>query len=340
VTLDSWDDISDQFRGGLLVGNGASLAVAPSFGYASLLDVVSGPTIEHPLTSDDRRLFEVANESDFEAVLSDLRKAADLAGAVGVDKEPFNETYDRVRNALIEGVHSVHPRHGELDSDRLESVQASLLHFDEVFTTNYDLLLYWALTSTPNMQDFRDFFWGAELDFDLADTWVAANKTIVHYLHGGLHLFQRPDGRTVKASGAPIDEWANYVPLLELTFDYEGARYPLFVSEGSSEDKLSAINSNGYLAFVYQRWVELIWKQGTSLTVFGHRLGIQDDHLLKPLRRRIAKAREKGWPLPDVAISLRPAPDDEIALSKNNYQLRTGHEGLVFYDATTHPLGG
>ena len=79
MTLPQWDSIAGDFTGGLLVGNGASLAVSPSFGYESLLDVASGPGIEHPLTVADRSLFHLVNESDFEAVLRSLDNAAKLA---------------------------------------------------------------------------------------------------------------------------------------------------------------------------------------------------------------------------------------------------------------------
>ncbi len=51
----------------------------------------------------------------------------------------------------------------------------------------------------------------------------------------------RPGSVTVKASGGGASAWDTYTPLLDLTFDYEGAPYPLFVSEGSAAQKMKAI---------------------------------------------------------------------------------------------------
>jgi hypothetical protein len=66
-TLRHWDDIAEQEDWQiLLLGNGLSMNVWPSFGYRSLLDYAS----QAELTQTDRALF--AGGTNFEAVLSDL----------------------------------------------------------------------------------------------------------------------------------------------------------------------------------------------------------------------------------------------------------------------------
>jgi len=65
--------------------------------------------------------------------------------------------------------------------------------------------------------------------------------------------------------------------LLDL-FDVQEDAIPLFVSEGRSRDKLSAITRNDYLSFAYQRFS----KHRGSLVIFGHSLTPEfDQHLIE-----------------------------------------------------------
>ena len=57
-----------------------------------------------------------------------------------------------------------------------------------MFSTNYDLLVYWAIMCEEDPNDFRDFFWDPSLIFDSADVEVWGRPTVVHFLHGGVHL--------------------------------------------------------------------------------------------------------------------------------------------------------
>jgi hypothetical protein len=73
--LASWDEIKDQFHhGGILIGNGASLAVWENFAYRSLYEKASSQTV-HALTSDDKSLFSSLNTENFEQVLGALSTA-------------------------------------------------------------------------------------------------------------------------------------------------------------------------------------------------------------------------------------------------------------------------
>lgn len=335
----SWDEIAAEFADGLLIGNGSSLAVSASFGYGSLLGVASGRQVAHPLTRADLQIFELLNETDFERVLAELSRSAKLAEVTGGDPQVLLDRYERIRLALVEAVHAVHPRHSTLDSARFERVQDSLLHFSSIFTTNYDLLLYWAVTCSDRMNGFRDFFWNSGLSFSPSNAWTAQGDTCLYYLHGALHIFHLPTGKTVKATGGDDSPWSTYVPLLDLTFEYKDSKLPLFVSEGLSERKMAAISSNGYLHFAYTSWVEHCWTWTKSLVIFGHALGAQDEHLVVPIKDRIKKAKERGWALPKVAISVRRAGTNHIAERISYYRERLDHEELFFFDAATHPLG-
>jgi hypothetical protein len=70
ASLEDWAEIEDHGWSGLLLGNGASLAVWAGFRYASLYDTsleqVDG------LSDEDSALFEAFDTENFEAVLSAL----------------------------------------------------------------------------------------------------------------------------------------------------------------------------------------------------------------------------------------------------------------------------
>jgi hypothetical protein len=102
-------------------------------------------------------------------------------------------------------------------------------------------------------------------------------------LHGALHLETDLFGRSRKR------QWQPGANLLESfqNQDPTGGWFPLFVSEGLSRDKMRAIARSDYLSFAYQAFVV----HRGPLVVFGHSLGVQDQHLanaLKAERRRVA----------------------------------------------------
>jgi hypothetical protein len=92
----------------------------------------------------------------------------------------------------------------------------------------------------------------------------------VRYLHGALHLYD---------TGAAMKKftWINsQIPLIEQVRDaLQREFYPVFVSEGTSEEKVERIRHNDYLCKMYRSFTEI---QG-DLVVFGHSLDQSDDHI-------------------------------------------------------------
>jgi Domain of unknown function (DUF4917) len=143
------------------------------------------------------------------------------------------------------------------------------------------------------------------------------NRRPVLYLHGALHLYRDEDGDTRKlAAGGGLT-------LLQL-FDAIGERDPVFVSEGSSVDKMNVIRNSDYLRFAYEN---LAADHG-PFVIFGHALGEQDAHIAEALNREI-----------DIAISVLPCTDAEYTQKQGHYHEVLPNATLKFFDATTHPLG-
>jgi hypothetical protein len=101
---------------------------------------------------------------------------------------------------------------------------------------------------------------------------------------------------------------------------------PLLVTEGSSRDKLRAIEGNDYLSHTLQRLRD--WD--LPLVVFGSSLGEQDAHLVDALNEN---------PNRPVAVSMRAGPRKQNAAKQIDIYERLDADALYFFDAQSHPLG-
>jgi hypothetical protein len=342
-SLIHWQQIEHQFKGGgILIGNGFSQAVWGKFGYSSLFETASSDEcIQYPLSHEDRRCFDVMNTKIFEIVLSNLANADKLNSALGCGSSVVMERYRHIRNALGEAVRAVHVPWNIVPDDVLVKIREELRSYKFVYSTNYDLLIYWSVMHENNGRNFVDFFWNKSTDknsrlFSITNTDVwDNNKTRILYLHGALHLHRdERTGRTHKL----VNREGN---LLDIP------RVPLFVSEGSSEDKLRAISSSDYLSFAYNQFKN----HQAPLVIFGHSLSEMDEHLLEAIRNMARNHKPKKWihgePL-KIAISVyrgKKSPE-ELVEQKANLQKKLCEElrddqkpELTFFNSKTHPLG-
>jgi len=267
----------------LFLGNGFSIACRPDiFVYGKLFERADFSR----LSSSARKAFEALSTTDFEKVIKALRDASRLlsvyAGASEDLRTLMKQDADGVRDVLVQTIASSHP---EMPSDITDAeygfCRRFLCQFKTTYTVNYDLLLYWTQMHTtqgiaPNSDDgFRK----PEDDFEaLYVTWEPhqAHDQNTWYLHGALHVFD---------AGIEIQKytWVNTgIRLIEqirdaLSRDY----YPLFVAEGTSDEKLERIRHSDYLAKAYRSFSEI---QG-SLFVYGHSLAVNDEHYLKRIEQ-------------------------------------------------------
>lgn len=335
-TLDSdeladWREIveHDLRWDGLLLGNGASMAVWQPFSYPSLFDHALSPAIANPLTPADTAVFDAFGTRNFEFVLGSLKNAARVEAALGQPEAHLRERYEHIQRALFQAVASVHVGWAAVEGDRLLTIRRALSAYRAVFSTNYDLLTYWAVMhgGQPPGTGFKDFFWSSPDShaFDAANTHVTGNATLVYYLHGGIHLRTSTSGGTHKR--VPLG--ASLLDDFEIGFDSE--ELPLLVSEGSASDKLAAIRRSDYLSFAYQAFAE----HRGGLVIFGQSLGDSDGHLVD-----VIKSWRPPWRAPLVALAVRPhAEPGRIRQRKLALAARLPEADLLFFDPQTHPLG-
>jgi hypothetical protein len=295
------------------MGNGSSCAVSSRFAYRSLYDVA-------PLTSDDRELFDALGTTNFEEVLDHLRTASLVCRQLGHRSSEVRRRYDSIRDALLAAVHAHHVDWSEADAgDRLLQIRNALRAYEAVFTTSYDLLVYWAIMNagTPPGAGFGDLFWNSSHVFDPFDTEPFDNKTLVYWLHGGLHLYRKRNGETKKR--------INLGPGLLASFGRPN-RVPLFVSEGTWQQKRRAIRRSDYLEHVF---ITFAATEG-PLVVFGQALGKSDHHLVEAVKR---------CPTRDIAYAVHPTSRPSANLQRAQIEKLFPKASIVFFDSTTHPLG-
>ncbi len=312
----------------MLLGNGASMAVWRRFAYSSLFSVAQSDHVESPLGCAELATFDALKTENFEVVLYGLRTTTAVNRALRVeDQGSPEEAYGAVRRALIDAVRWVHPQ--RLNDEIRSEVREELRHYEWVYSTNYDLIVYWSMMLESEGEGFVDYFWTPDGVFDPTNTEVWTSRsdwTRVLYLHGALHLERDAWGTTKKR---------HYVPDRPLLSSFQSQPLglegwvPQFVSEGTSQEKQQAISRSAYLTFAH----EALQMHDGPMVVFGHSLSDEDSHLVHALNLQPGRT---------LAISIYPSGDDPDEYVRSE-KARIGglfpaHE-LQFYDARTHPLG-
>ncbi len=290
-----WSEIKDEFTDSLLVGNGGSMALSNNFVYKSLYEKA---TEKENLDQATQHVFsKFYNDShDFERVLYRLWQANyinDLFSVSDEEKQKIKDGYNLIQKALLKAVKDIHPDHRELKG-QLFLVGKYLSHFKTVFSLNYDLIMYWS------MLEYNDQYKNVLKDgFITSDLLIYNSKvfaknrieilkkpytgnnsaTLVFYPHGNLILH-----RTKSREGKIQGHKASYTSILETIADFweENNSLPLFVSEGTYQEKLEVISSSNYLSYVIH---EELPNGGDSLVIYGWGIGKQDTHILEQIAR-------------------------------------------------------
>ncbi len=281
------DEAMDHGRSrNVLLGNGFSIGAHQQFAYGNLYEQARNAQL--PSKVDE--LFQEYGTTNFEAVLQRLDTGIWLAEHYGMSLvDEFSEMkddYESTKEALIDSIASIHPAAiTEFRESKLESARLFLDQFDTIFTTNYDLLVYWALMSGDEEMTFEDGFGrqvsGGENYLVFHGDKMDEDKGSLYFLHGALHLATvGGDVRKLAWSGAGVRI------IEQVKAGLDNRQYPLVISEGSSEHKTERIQGSGYL---YRAFLEFKGIEG-DLFVYGHSLDDEDEHI----RNAIAQNVELG----------------------------------------------
>jgi len=188
-----------------------------------------------------------------------------------------------------------------------------------VFSTNYDLIVYWA-AMTVGIENFYDYLGGKPCRFRRENIAEAPeNKTKLLFPHGALHLYV-PEGEFTGMVHKRVNDEYN---ILDQLLFFEDA--PLIVAEGSPDDKKKVIYSHRYLTFAFEQ----LGKVRDPLVIFGSNLGSSDEHIVQEL---VPKGRR-------IAVSIRGGGDEASkTMARMQYVLAEAGE-VIFFSADSHPLG-
>ena len=246
----------------LLIGNGFS---AEYFNYANLL-AKAGLEPGDPLLT----LFAALDTVDFERVVRALEDAAFVEAAYGDDRRAatFSQDAQRVREALVKAINETHPAHKSELAFKLESGAAFIAHFANVFTLNYDLLLYWVNLESPGKND--GFGLGEKMGSGrFHGPFKPDARCHIFNLHGGLHLFDDGAGDMMKA----VNDGDGVIATVSDTI--RSGHFPIYVAEGKSTQKLKKIHGNEYL----RHCLDKLRLNALPLFVFGHSADDNDAHI-------------------------------------------------------------
>ena len=268
----------------LLLGNGFSISCRPDiFRYGKLFEQADFAN----LSPNAKEAFERLGTMDFEHVIRVLRDGAALADLYGAGKEVtanMSSDADALKEVLVKTIAASHPeKPSDITDAEYDACKSFLNNFDDVYSFNYDLLVYWAkmhteghLTATSD-DGFRtsqnDIDSGIESDYVVWESSQSHDQNL-YYLHGALHIFD---------SGTEIRKYTWKRTGIRLIDQIRAALvndfFPLFVAEGSSDEKLERIRHSDYLAKAYRSFESI---QGTVF-IYGHSLAENDEHYLRLL---------------------------------------------------------
>jgi hypothetical protein len=278
----------------VLLGNGFSIACDPIFSYASLYEAA----VAKGLSDRAQAVFGLLGTNNFEGVMNLLERShwvAQIYGLIEADGSPMLDDAAIVKQTLVEAVAGSHLAHTGLVADEKKAAALNFLRpFHNIFTTNYDLLAYWVVMSSPDGPRWQDGFRSDEDDPDTPYVVFAerlGGQRGLFYLHGALHLHVvhgELRKHTWIRTGRPLTE------LIQESLAKN--EYPLFVAEGEPSQKLEQIQRTGYLWYCLDKLARI---QG-PLVIFGHSLGPSDQHIVDIIT--------ENTDLPHIAIGVHGDP--------------------------------
>ncbi|MDB5440805.1 MAG: hypothetical protein JWM33_3232 [Caulobacteraceae bacterium] len=216
-----------------------------------------------------------------------------IAESVGVSPSVANTARRQIellKRALVESILEVHPtRRFAISGSRWDRCERFLQHFlgkrppGRIFTTNYDLLLSWAVAPDRDRRKPDKLFRPPYEGFAGGPYQGCGAATII-YLHGALHLYAKGERlRQLQYRDTGIALHDQIAALME------NGEYPLIVSEGASSLKVS--RSPGFLRDALDAFKGTCRAPAKKvLFTLGHGLGQEDDHILKLIREGLIPA--------------------------------------------------
>ncbi|EAH8848897.1 DUF4917 family protein [Campylobacter lari] len=327
----TYDEVLRQTdeRRHLLLGNGFSMAYDKNrFSFTSLLQSAIDRGIIKE-NSEIHQIFKNNNTSDFEEVVKILENTSKTLKIYTQNESLCEQLLDdskKLKQFLVDIVTNNHPEKiTEISNDKFDSTINFIKEYKNIYSLNYDLLLYWATEKLrekindkiiQDKTEFIDGFHNSDNGHDVVFDNNSRNNTCF-YLHGALHIFDSGDEiikKTYSRTGRPLKE--------QITEELNNNRYPVFVSEGTSEQKKTKIIHNAYLNHCYKSLSSI----GGNLIVFGTMLKSNDEHI------QDAILKSKVANIYFGVSSLEKGINDLNNFIEKNNNLEKNKKQIFFYD--------
>jgi hypothetical protein len=329
LSLETFDDVLKSMRRSrgrqfhLLLGNGFSMAYDPEiFSYNALHEFIAKFNDE-----DLSTILNVIETKNFEVIMQQLDNFSALIEAFGGSsklKEKIDAASTKLKTSLLDAVNALHPEHVfTVPAEQSEACSIFLKIFLEsggkIFSTNYDLLLYWILMRNSVIDHCdgcgRELLNpdDAEEDWEWSELIWGKNrpKQNVFYVHGALPFF---DAGTCIVK----EQYDHQNYLLEnISARMERGEYPIFVTAGNGDEKLSHIRHNHYLANCYDNLSTICG----SLVTFGFNFGEYDEHIINAINRAAHQKRDDYAKLLSVYIGVY-SDNDRAHIEKISHKFR------------------
>ena len=234
--LEDWNTLRTSTPcSGLLIGNGASMAVWHDFYYDSLFEKAKS-VAEKPLSQTELSVFEALGTRNFEHVLSALKTASKVNKALAINSASPRKRYYAIKEALINCTQDIHIPWRLMQPETLACWHEELARYSTVYCSNYDLLAPWAVMQAP--KQFNDLFNTPGATFDLSASAAKGKTTRMLYLHGALHLVRNQEGKARRVTANEPTLLSNFAINHSISALDD---VPLFVSETSSDAAIETI---------------------------------------------------------------------------------------------------
>tara|TARA_Y100001935_G_C17310260_1_gene515410 strand:+ start:5923 stop:6936 length:1014 start_codon:yes stop_codon:yes gene_type:complete len=267
----------------LIVGNGfTQAAVGRAFSYENLKTNINHTNLTIGVNLNN--LFDRIGTADFEAAIQQLVDSSNLDNDYGLTAEAVAKANDaeQLKRELVTSIsieHPLHPWH-QIDDQQYQSTGTFIRHFRIVFSTNYDLTLYWTVMCTDL---HRDYFDGFNYNHERLLSWNGDDQHIF-YIHGGLHLFEEgPDLVKIRFNQGG----ENLID--QITNKLQSNVFPLTVAEGSHQAKMDKIIHHSYLKNCY----EALKNNSRPIVTYGLSFR-QDEHIIKAIENSNCPAIDIG----------------------------------------------
>ncbi|GEM_PF-228179 len=327
----------------LLLGNGFSMAYDTNiFSYNALHEFIENLDDEILL-----KLFDIIDTKNFELVMNQLDNFIKMTEALNKDDlfiQQLKNAHKKLKECLINAIQEVHPEHiyKVSEEESLSCLQFLSDYLDEeqgnVFSTNYDLLLYWS-TMRNEVEIPKDGFGrdieneeevkkGMEPEYSELYWGLNKLKQRIFYLHGALHLFNT--GIHIIKETYKLESFL----LQNIKTRLENEQYPVFVTAGKADGKLKHIAGNKYLNYCYDKLSEITG----SLVTFGFNFGEYDDHLIDAINKatKFRESDEKLDKLYSVYIGVY-SESDLVHIKSIEHKFKCK---VNYYNASTANIWG